>query len=155
MPSIEIHTYVKAPRERVFELARSIDLHLLSTESTNERAIAGKTSGLLVLGDIVIWRARHLGVVRKLSSKITAYHRPHFFVDEMIRGAFKTFKHKHQFEETDGVTLMTDLIEYSSPFGIIGSMADALFMKKYLTSFILKKTSTSNIQQNIKSGSKF
>jgi hypothetical protein len=61
MPKIELHTEIDAPIERVFDLARSIDLHMLSTSHTNEKAIAGKTSGLIGLGEWVTWRAKHLG----------------------------------------------------------------------------------------------
>ena len=47
MPLIELHTEVAAPIERVFDLSRSIDLHVASTAHTGEAAIAGVTSGLL------------------------------------------------------------------------------------------------------------
>ena len=47
MPKIENKNGIKASIEIVFDLSRSIDLHILSTEQTNEKAIAGKTSGLI------------------------------------------------------------------------------------------------------------
>lgn len=53
MPRIKLQTEVKANKELVFDLARSIDLHQLSTEQTNETAIAGKTSGLIETGESV------------------------------------------------------------------------------------------------------
>jgi len=62
MPLIELSTLISAPRERVFDLARSIDGHQDSTEGTHERAIAGRTSGLIGLDDEVTWEARHLGL---------------------------------------------------------------------------------------------
>jgi hypothetical protein len=62
MPSIELATSIAAPIERVFDLARSIDLHMKSTSRTGERAIAGTTSGLIGLGQGVTWRARHFGI---------------------------------------------------------------------------------------------
>jgi hypothetical protein len=40
MPVIELSTSISAPVERVFDLARSIDLHTNSTSSTGERAVA-------------------------------------------------------------------------------------------------------------------
>ncbi|MBL4755322.1 MAG: cell division protein, partial [Flavobacteriales bacterium] len=43
MPKINLTTKIKAPVERVFDLARSIDLHILSTTGTHEKAVAGKT----------------------------------------------------------------------------------------------------------------
>ncbi|EAR12565.1 hypothetical protein PI23P_08065 [Polaribacter irgensii 23-P] len=47
MPRIEIRTKIKSKKEIVFDLSRSIDLHKISTEQTNEQAIAGKISGLI------------------------------------------------------------------------------------------------------------
>tara|TARA_Y100000385_G_scaffold50965_1_gene47775 strand:+ start:2192 stop:2338 length:147 start_codon:yes stop_codon:yes gene_type:complete len=47
MPIIKIETIINAPIDRVFDLARSIDLHTLSTKETNEKAVAGKTSGFI------------------------------------------------------------------------------------------------------------
>ena len=46
MPLLVLSTRVCAPIEIVFDLARSIDLHVESTAKTNERPIAGRTQGL-------------------------------------------------------------------------------------------------------------
>lgn len=56
MAVIELETVIYAPKERVFDLARSIDAHQDSTEGTQERAVAGVTSGLLGLNEEVTWR---------------------------------------------------------------------------------------------------
>ena len=55
MPLIEINTLIKADINTCFDLARNIDFHKTSMESSNERAIAGKTSGLIELGEWVAW----------------------------------------------------------------------------------------------------
>ena len=55
MPAIVLKTLIKEDINVVFDLAKSIDLHMLSTEQTNEKAIAGKTSGLIELGEYVTW----------------------------------------------------------------------------------------------------
>lgn len=46
MPVIKLSTVIRTPRERVFDLARSIDAHQDSTGSTEERAVAGVARGL-------------------------------------------------------------------------------------------------------------
>ena len=69
MPKIHLQTFIKAKKELVFDLSRSIDLHLLSTKKTNEKAIAGKTSGLMELNDTVTWRAKNLGIYQNLNPK--------------------------------------------------------------------------------------
>ena len=139
MPRIELITEIKASVEVVFDLSRSIDLHKISTEHTNETAIDGKTSGLIEIGEFVTWRAKHFGIYQKLTSKITEYDRPTFFVDEMVKGAFKSFRHEHHFEHTQDGTLMTDYFDYVSPLGWLGKLADNLFLKEYMTNLLLKR----------------
>jgi len=139
MPRIVLKTKIKATQGIVFDLSRSIDLHKISTEQTNEEAIAGKTSGLIGMHESVTWRAKHFGVYQKLTSKITEFSASTYFVDEMQNGAFKQFKHEHHFTELNGETLMTDIFEYQSPFGFLGRLADALFLKKYMTKLLTER----------------
>ena len=47
--------------------------------------------------------------------------------------------HTHQFIEEKGGTLMIDTFEYKSPFGLIGRVADKLFLEKYMTRFIISR----------------
>lgn len=136
MPKFIIYTKIYASADICFNLARSIDLHLDTMKHTRETAIAGVTSGLIGLGETVTWRARHFGVTMKLTSKITACENPAMFTDEMIAGPFKMMKHQHLFEQREGYTLMTDEFVYESPLGILGKLADALFLRKYMQQLI-------------------
>ena len=139
MPKIELKTKIKADRKVVFDLSRSIDLHKISTEQTNEQAIAGKTSGLIGMNESVTWRAKHFGIYQNLTSKITEFDRPSYFADEMVKGAFKEFKHEHHFVESNGGTLMIDIFDYKSPFGILGKLADKMFLEKYMTELLTER----------------
>ena len=139
MPQLKFQTYINAPIQVVFDLARSIDLHKISTEHTNEEAIAGKTSGLIDLGESVTWHAKHFGITQTLTSKITEMEAPYHFTDEMVDGAFKSFRHEHIFEEKNGQTLMTDHFDYTAPYGILGVIANGLFLKRYMISLLSKR----------------
>ncbi len=139
MPIIELRTEINAEKKIVFDLSRSIDLHKISTQHTNEEAVAGKISGLIEMNESVTWRAKHFGVYQKLTSIITAYERPNYFVDEMQKGAFKRFKHEHHFEELNDKTLMIDLFDYQSPLGFLGKIADKLFLEKYMTELLIER----------------
>ena len=57
----------------------------------------------------------------------------------MVQGAFKSFKHEHHFEETDGITTMMDTFTYTSPLGPLGKLADVLFLEKYMTQLLAKR----------------
>jgi ligand-binding SRPBCC domain-containing protein len=141
MTQIRLTTSIKAPIERVFDLSRSIDLHKLSVSKTNEQAIAGVTSGLIGLNETVTWRAKHLGVYQKLTVQITGYDRPNYFRDEMLKGAFKSMSHLHTFQKDGENTLMIDDFEFVSPAGLLGRFIDFLFLKKYMTKFLLMRNS--------------
>jgi ligand-binding SRPBCC domain-containing protein len=135
---IELRTEIGAPRERCFDLARSVELHLRSTAATGERAVAGKTAGLLALGDEVTWRARHFGVWQSLAGRITAYDRPRHFQDTMLRGAFRRLRHDHYFDDAPGggATVMRDVFEYEAPLGPLGRLAEWLFLTAYMRRFL-------------------
>lgn len=142
MPIIKLETEIDAPKKIVFDLSRSIDLHKISTKQTNERAIAGVTSGLISANQSVTWRAKHFGIYQTLTSRITEFKIPDYFVDEMEKGIFKRFKHQHIFRESEGKTLLIDVFDYESPLGILGKIADGLFLKKYMESLLKIRNGT-------------
>ncbi|WP_297333559.1 SRPBCC family protein [Flavobacterium sp.] len=139
MPVIKIDTYINAPITVVFDLSRSIDLHLVSASQTKEEAIAGKTSGLIALGESVTWKAKHFGISQKLTVIITEYKKPDYFTDEMTKGIFKAMRHQHIFKEFSGKVLMQDVFTYTSPLGFFGKLADVLFLERYMRSFLVKR----------------
>lgn len=53
METIHLETIIDADIKICFDLSRSIDLHQISTAKTNEKAIAGITSGLVNVNDYV------------------------------------------------------------------------------------------------------
>ncbi len=132
MPVIRIVTVIDAPIGVCFDLARDIDFHTESLGATGERAVAGRTSGLIGHGESVTWEGRHLGVRQRLTAEITVFERPFYFRDVMTAGAFRSFAHDHRFEERDGRTVMTDVVEFRSPLGPVGWLVDRLFMTGYL-----------------------
>nr|WP_133943962.1 SRPBCC family protein [Epilithonimonas xixisoli] len=139
MTKIYLETLIDANIQTVFDLSRNIDFHQKSTSKTNEKAIAGKTSGLIELGETVTWRAKHLGFYQTLTTKIIEMESPKMFTDVMIQGAFKSMKHQHIFKEKEGKTLMIDIFEFESPLGIIGKIVNQIFLKNYLKKFILER----------------
>jgi ligand-binding SRPBCC domain-containing protein len=134
-----IITEIAAPIELCFDLARDIDFHTRSLAHTGERAVAGRTTGLIGLGESVTWEARHLGVRQRLTSNIMAFDRPVYFRDMMTHGAFQSFAHDHWFCARGIVTIMTDEIEFRSPFGPLGWLVDKVFMTGYLRRLLEKR----------------
>ena len=131
MARFEITTFIHNRQEIVFDLSRSIDLHMISTAQTKERAVAGVTTGLIGLNETVTWRAFHLFKTRSFTSAITAFDFPFSFKDEMTAGDLKSFSHTHIFEPENGGTLMRDVVALEAPFGFTGKILMALFLKNY------------------------
>jgi ligand-binding SRPBCC domain-containing protein len=132
MPTITIETILPAPPERCFDASRDLDLHVKSMTGTSEKAVAGRTSGLIELGEQVTWEGRHFGVRQRFTSKITAFDRPRYFQDSMLKGAFHSFVHDHYFEAIAEGTKMTDVLTFASPLGFIGAIVDRLVLAAYL-----------------------
>lgn len=142
MTTIYLETKITAPKKIVFDASRDIDIHQKSASKTSEKAIAGITSGLINLNETVTWRGKHFGFYLTHKSRITAMNFYNYFVDEMEKGKFKTFKHEHFFEEQNGITIMKDKLQYETPFGIFGELFDILFLEKHLTQFLLERNKT-------------
>jgi ligand-binding SRPBCC domain-containing protein len=139
MPKIIVQTRIAAPPEVCFDLARDIGLHCRSTSHTNERAIAGVTTGLIELGESVTFEGVHFGIRQRFTARVTEFQRPEYFVDEMTQGAFQSMRHRHEFIAVGKSTLMRDIVEWRSPLGVLGHVADALFLKRYMRRFIRKR----------------
>lgn len=137
MPKIELNTFIRSNVETCFDLARSIDLHILTTSKTNEKAIDGRTKGFIEANEFVTWEATHFGVRQKLTSKITAFERPFHFRDEMLKGIFKSIKHDHYFEQKNDGVLMKDVFVYEAPFGFVGRIVEQLILTNYLKKFLI------------------
>lgn len=137
MTTIHLVTKINAPKQIVFDTARDIDLHQKSAATSGEKAIAGVTTGLINQNETVTWRGKHFGFYLTHKSRITKMDLYDYFLDEMEEGKFKSFKHQHIFKEINGVTIMTDLLQYETPFGIFGNLFDVLALKKHLTNFLL------------------
>ncbi len=141
MMKIELTTAIKAPIERCFDLARSVDLHKVSMQHSREEIAGGVESGLMKLHDRVIWKATHFGMRFTLQSAITKFTRPFFFTDEMVRGPFKAMVHDHFFYWEESSTTMVDHFYFQSPLGPLGKLTDTLVLKNYLTNLLAKRNS--------------
>ena len=136
--SFTVITRAHVARERLFDVSLDIDAHLASMSASDERAVGGVTAGPIGLGETVTWRARHFGVRFTMTSRITALQRPGRFVDEQIRGPFRSFRHEHLFEEDgDGGTVMTDTISLASP--VLGALAERLVLVPYLHRLLVQR----------------
>jgi hypothetical protein len=137
MVSIEQSMQIAAPIRRCFDLSRSIEVHLLGTESSREQAVGGVITGLIGPNEFVRWRARHFGIHQHLTSKITAFDSPNYFQDTMIEGVFTFMQHDHFFAAlSETSTEMRDRFTFAAPVPVLGQIAERLFLKSYMERFL-------------------
>jgi ligand-binding SRPBCC domain-containing protein len=132
MAAFCISTAIGAAADDCFLMSLSVDAHTQSMEGSRERIVAGVTSGTMALGDVVTWRAVHFGLPFRMTSKITAYERPHRFVDEQVKGPFSHWWHEHVFTPTPAGTMIFDNVRYAAPLGPLGSAVDKIALERYM-----------------------
>jgi hypothetical protein len=142
MIRLEETTIIEAPIERCFDLSRSVEVHLLSNVHSGEQALAvgGVTAGLVGLSEEVTWRAKHFGVWQNLTSEITAMESPCYFQVTMVRGIFRFMQADHLFESLEsGGTAMKDVFSIAAPLPLLGPIAEALFLRRYMLALLRER----------------
>ncbi|CAN5371568.1 hypothetical protein BH10ACI2_BH10ACI2_15030 [soil metagenome] len=136
MSQLVLNTRINARPEICFDLMRDIRIHTETTAPTHEIAVAGVTGGMIGLGQTVTFEGTHFGMRQRMTVEVVEFERPWLFVDEMIEGRFKAFKHTHEFSPIDGGTLIRDTLTWTSPFGILGKVVDKLLLKRHLRKLV-------------------
>ncbi|MFZ1786090.1 MAG: SRPBCC family protein [Ferruginibacter sp.] len=139
MPKIHITTFIAAPIERVFDLSRSINLHQISTAATHEKAIDGVMTGLINKNETVTWQAKHLFKTRQFTSRISEMKIPESFIDEMVKGDFTIFQHEHHFKAAENGTIVIDLVNFESPYGLLGKIVNSIYLKSYIEKLLIHR----------------
>ncbi|MEZ7956388.1 MAG: SRPBCC family protein [Rubritalea sp.] len=87
----------------------------------------------MVEGQIISYKIRLMPLVwMNWVTEIKQVKERHFFVDDQRSGPYKIWHHRHTFTETENGVLMQDQIHYLLPFGMIGKIVHALFVKAQL-----------------------
>lgn len=144
MTELVLKIEIAAAPEVCFELARSMDFHRQSMAASGERIVGGRAAGLIELGEEVEFEARHLGMTRRLRSRVTEFDRPRRFVDEQVAGPFRALRHEHVFEASAGGTRLIDRVRIDVGWGVLGWLAERLVVGPHLRGVLLGH------QQNIK-----
>lgn len=73
-----------------------------------------------------------LGIKMTWITEITHIREKEYFVDEQRIGPYSMWHHEHKIEPIEGGVLMTDVVSYQPPFGFLGSIANAVIIKRQL-----------------------
>ncbi|MCL4693425.1 MAG: SRPBCC family protein [Candidatus Hydrogenedentes bacterium] len=83
-------------------------------------------------GALIDYTLRIFGVPIHWRTLITTYDPPHRFVDEQIKGPYVFWHHTHTFREDDDGTIIGDEVRYVLPFGALGRLMHAVYVRRDL-----------------------
>ncbi|MEI9981729.1 MAG: hypothetical protein WDN23_22575 [Edaphobacter sp.] len=138
MFTISDSIFINAPIERCFLLSTNVELIGIAL---GMKPIEGKTSGLVVEDDRLLWAGWKFGLPQMHESRITKYERPTFFQDTMERGRFKRYQHDHYFYEMDERTVLNNKIRFTVPLGIVGKLVAQFVLVPYLSRRLKRRLS--------------
>ena len=81
-------------------------------------------------GKRIEYRLRVHGVPVRWITEIAEWDPPRRFIDIQLKGPYRFWHHTHEFEAYNGGTRMTDLVRYALPFGWLGQLAHALWVRR-------------------------
>ncbi len=73
-----------------------------------------------------------LGIKLNWVTEITQVKDNEYFIDEQRIGPYSMWHHEHKIEPIEDGVLMTDIVTYQPPMGILGALANSLLIKKQL-----------------------
>ena len=124
--------FIPQPIEQVFSFfSKPENLELITPRNLHFSILTSIPIDMKT-GQVIDYLIRLKGIKICWSSIISSYDPPHSFVDEQIQGPFTNWVHSHNFKEKNGGTIIIDHVKYSIPFGLIGRIANNIFVEKDL-----------------------
>ena len=136
MFTISDSIHINAPIERCFMLSTNIEL---VAKTLGMKPIEGKTRGMIVAGDKLLWAGWKFGFPQMHETLITRYERPVFFQDTMGRGRFKRFQHDHHLFYMDGRTVLNDKIRFTMPLAGGGRIVARTILVPYISRVLRRR----------------
>ena len=134
MPNYKLkrNQFIPQPINQVFPFfSKPENLEIITPRDLHFSILTSKPIDMKT-GQVIDYLIRLKGIKMYWSSVISSYDPPYSFVDEQIRGPFSNWIHSHNFKEINGGTIITDHIEYSIPFKLIGRIANYIFVERKL-----------------------
>lgn len=106
------------------------NLNEITPAHMNFKIMSGLDNGFYP-GMIITYKIKpFLGITMNWVTEITQLREGQFFIDDQRSGPYKYWHHQHHFRATENGVEMTDILHYAAPFGIIGKLAELLFVNR-------------------------
>ena len=148
MEHIEQSILINTSIERAFHFHD--DTHNIRKITPQNLKVSFETRGKPGLDQEVILRVQQFGLfTMNWHVKITEYEPPHRMTDIQISGPFQSWKQTRLFREVGAFCELTDIVEYEPPFGILGRIADALFIRRQVMNmFAFRQQATKRLLES-------
>jgi len=83
-----------------------------------------------------------LGIKTTWVTEITHIRNKEFFIDEQRIGPYTMWHHQHLIRPIENGVLMTDIVSYQPPFGVIGAIANKLVIQSKLKQIFNYRTAS-------------
>ena len=116
--------------------------------------ITSKSSDVMYSGMLVTYIVSPLlGIKMRWCTEISHVEDKVYFVDQQKFGPYNMWHHQHHFEQVDGGVMMRDIVNYGVPFGVLGQMANTLFVKSQLKEIFEYRTKSVETKWPVGEGS--
>jgi ligand-binding SRPBCC domain-containing protein len=83
-------------------------------------------------GTLIEYRLRLHRVPLRWLTRIEAWETGRLFVDRQVRGPYRVWHHRHEFEPHPRGTVVRDRVHYALPLGVLGAAARLAFVRRDL-----------------------
>lgn len=94
--------------------------------------VTGATDREVRLGTRITYRLHLHGIPFRWESRIAEFVENGMFADEQVVGPYRSWYHRHVFRPAAGGVEIEDAVEYRLPFGPLGRLAQAAFVRRQL-----------------------
>jgi ligand-binding SRPBCC domain-containing protein len=125
---------IPATKHEVWDFISSpANLQRITPDKMGFEITASNLSPKMYEGMIIAYKVKPiLNIPMTWVTEITHVDKGNYFVDEQRLGPYKIWHHEHHIKEIEGGIQMLDIISYTPPFGIIGKLANTLFIQRQL-----------------------
>ncbi len=131
---LKISQKIPAPLEQVWDfIASPKNLKIITPPSMGFDITSNNGNDKMYEGMIIRYKVSPVfGIKTTWVTEITHIKPFQYFVDEQRVGPYNLWHHEHFVEKVEGGTMMKDIVTYQPPLGFLGSMANAMFIKRKL-----------------------
>ena len=131
---LEKKQQVKTSLDEAWEyFSTPINLSKITPSYMNFEILSDLRDGKMYPGQIIQYKVRPIAnIPLSWTTEITHVIEKKYFVDEQRFGPYSFWHHQHWFEANDQGVLMTDIVHYALPLGVLGRLANSLFVEKQL-----------------------